>query len=174
MTKIILAVQISGTRDGKSWPQPGTEVDLPEEEAKAMVKSGSAYDPDDEATADKVTALKGGLLKKIEIAGAPEGRDWTEGQHDTNLSRARLLALEERDTREVAREAAKETEMDDEHTVPAAIQAANGPVVGDDEPNPTDAMAGRVGSTGAEVQTAAVEPDAETAADTRRPRGRRQ
>ncbi len=46
--KIVLTGQISGTRDGKSWPAPGTEIDLPDAEAEGLVKNGTAIRADDE------------------------------------------------------------------------------------------------------------------------------
>lgn len=42
---VILKVQISGTRDGKDWPAPGTLVVLPEQEALGLVRGGSAALP---------------------------------------------------------------------------------------------------------------------------------
>lgn len=40
--EVILQVQISGTRDGKDWPAPGTLVRLPKLEALGLVAGGSA------------------------------------------------------------------------------------------------------------------------------------
>jgi hypothetical protein len=126
--RVVLAADISGTRDGKSWPPRGTELELPDDEAQGLVRNGSAVAHDD----PRVASLRGHILTKTELAGAPTGRDITEGQPDTNLSRARALSFED-DARELTRQAAKETELDDEHTVPQALQ---GPVVGDGEDNP--------------------------------------
>lgn len=42
---VILRVQISGTRDGKDWPAPGTLVVLPEQEALGLVRGGTAALP---------------------------------------------------------------------------------------------------------------------------------
>jgi hypothetical protein len=132
MTKVVLAAEISGTRDGKAWPPIGTEVDLPEDEARDMIDAGTALDPDD----DRVEAVKGVVITKEELAGAPAARDWTEGQHDTNLTRAKAMQLMDGDVRDIAREAAHDTTLDDEHTVPADVIAAGGPVVGDGSPSP--------------------------------------
>lgn len=40
--KVRLKVTISGSRDGKPWPQYGSVVDLPADEAAAMCQTGSA------------------------------------------------------------------------------------------------------------------------------------
>lgn len=37
-----LTVGISGTRDGRPWPSRGSELDLPDEEARQMIKAGQA------------------------------------------------------------------------------------------------------------------------------------
>lgn len=159
--KVVLAVQISGTRDGKEWPAPGTEVDLPEAEARDLVASGQAYAPDD----DKVETLRGGALTKVDLAGAPTGRDITEGQQDTHLARARVLAQEPDGGRKVAREAAAETHLDDEHTVPQADPDA--PVVGDGKPNPTD------GGTDSATATRSASGPVESAAVDTKPAAKR-
>jgi hypothetical protein len=133
--KIVLTGQISGTRDGKSWPPPGTDLDLPDQEAEGLIRAGTAIRADHK---DADQARSGGEVLADEIlAGAPEGRDWTEGQPDTNLSRARFLANADGDSRQIARDAAERAELDDAHTVPGANP--DEPVVGDDKPNPTDA-----------------------------------
>lgn len=187
--EIVLAGQVSGTRNGKDWPPPGTHLELPTSEADGLVKGLMAYEVDD----DRVRFLgngNGGVAFSDEmLAGAPTGRDITEGQADTNLARARFLALDERDTREVTRDAAERAGMTDELTVPGRSGA---PLVGDDSPNPTDApslvaLPDEVSVSsdsnpddGARlvdgpVETGSVDPDAgtERAADTTKPRGRR-
>lgn len=40
--RVQLAVSVSGTRDGKRWPEKGAVVDLPDVEAKALVAAGIA------------------------------------------------------------------------------------------------------------------------------------
>jgi hypothetical protein len=42
--------QISGTRDGKEWPPSGSVLDLPEGEARDLVKSGMAVETDDDVS----------------------------------------------------------------------------------------------------------------------------
>lgn len=51
MPSIKLKVQISGTRNGEEWPAPGTVVDLPDDEAAALIAAGLAVEPDDEEAA---------------------------------------------------------------------------------------------------------------------------
>ena len=48
---VIMAAQITGTRNGEDWPAPGKEIELPEGEANDLVRSGLAIDPDDVETA---------------------------------------------------------------------------------------------------------------------------
>ena len=40
--KVRLRTDISGTRNGEPWPSAGSEIDLPDEEAVALVRSGDA------------------------------------------------------------------------------------------------------------------------------------
>jgi len=106
MKDIVLAGQISGTRDGQEWPPAGTKLSLDDAEAASLLQAGIAYEPDDE----RVKFIGGASVAAFsdeQIAGAPSGHDSTEGQPDTNLARANALALDERDTREVTREAAE-------------------------------------------------------------------
>lgn len=133
MARIVLAADISGTRDGKAWPPRGSEVDLPEDEARALVASGAAVDADDEKA---VARIRGHIFGDLELAGAPSGRDITEGQPDTHLARARYLAQEHGDAEGVrsrTREAARNANYTDAETLPTA---AKGPLVGDDQPAP--------------------------------------
>ncbi len=107
------------------------------------------------APRSSITARANGEVLSDEIlAGAPEGRDWTEGQPDTNLSRARFLANAEGDSRKIARDAAERAELDDAHTVPGANP--DEPVVGDGKPNPTDTPS--LVSTGVEVSQSGSKP----------------
>ncbi len=40
--KVEMLVQISGTRDGEFWPEPGETIDVPAAEADTLVAAGSA------------------------------------------------------------------------------------------------------------------------------------
>lgn len=40
--RIVMRVQITGTRNGADWPAPGGVIDLPSEEAAALCASGLA------------------------------------------------------------------------------------------------------------------------------------
>lgn len=136
-TEIILAAQISGTRNGKDWPPAGTRLELPDDEAAGLIKNGSAYDVDDDRARFLGNGNGGAAFADEMLAGAPEGRDWTAGQADTNLARARFMALQGDDAVGIARDAAERAGLTDADTVPGA--GGNSPVVGDDNPNPTDA-----------------------------------
>jgi hypothetical protein len=60
--KVILAAKVSGTRDNQEWPGVGTEVDIPDAEARGMIASGSAV-PLDHELADS--------LRQSSTAGRP-------------------------------------------------------------------------------------------------------
>lgn len=40
--RVMLTTQISGSRDGREWPPPGTVVDLPDSEAQGLIDGGAA------------------------------------------------------------------------------------------------------------------------------------
>lgn len=40
--RINMRYQISGTRNGKAWPSPGGEIELPPQEATALIAQGMA------------------------------------------------------------------------------------------------------------------------------------
>jgi len=40
--KIVMTGEMSGTRNGEDWPERGTLVDLPEDEAQTLVRNGMA------------------------------------------------------------------------------------------------------------------------------------
>lgn len=37
-----MTVQLSGTRDGVEWPEPGATIDVPDDEAESLIRHGSA------------------------------------------------------------------------------------------------------------------------------------
>lgn len=43
--KVRMLVQISGTRDGEDWPAAGQEITVSEDEAKQLIASGQAAEP---------------------------------------------------------------------------------------------------------------------------------
>lgn len=45
--KVRVVVQMSGTRDGEDWPQPGGVVDLPKVEAERYIRGGLVARVDD-------------------------------------------------------------------------------------------------------------------------------
>lgn len=46
--RVRLTTQISGTRDGREWPAPGTVIDLPDSEAHGLLTAGTAVEPGDD------------------------------------------------------------------------------------------------------------------------------
>lgn len=50
--KVRMLEQLSGARDGAAWPTPGSEIDLPDAEARALIRGNSAEEVG--ATHDKV------------------------------------------------------------------------------------------------------------------------
>lgn len=61
--RVRMKVTISGTRDGKPWPEKGGVVDLPDDEAEQMVASGLAT-TDDKGDAPEETATAPGEPEK--------------------------------------------------------------------------------------------------------------
>jgi hypothetical protein len=47
--RVRLTSQISGTRQGQAWPEPGTEIDLPDDEARDLLTAGTAVEVDHDA-----------------------------------------------------------------------------------------------------------------------------
>jgi hypothetical protein len=47
--RVRLTSQISGTRQGQEWPEPGTEIDLPDDEARNLLTAGTAVEVDHDA-----------------------------------------------------------------------------------------------------------------------------
>ena len=42
--RVTMKAAITGTRDGRPWPNPGTTVDLPDAEARDLLRSGLAVE----------------------------------------------------------------------------------------------------------------------------------
>jgi len=55
--RVKLKVQLSGTRDGVSWPAVGSVVELPEDEARDMITSGVAGPLDDKDAHEPVVKM---------------------------------------------------------------------------------------------------------------------
>jgi len=63
--QVKLLVDISGTRNGEPWPGRGESVDLPEDEARAMIAVGMAAEAGDEASAgDDAKASRDAITPK--------------------------------------------------------------------------------------------------------------
>lgn len=58
--RVRMKVTVSGTRDGEPWPERGSVVDLPDDEARQLIAGGLAAEPDDspeaEAPVEEATA----------------------------------------------------------------------------------------------------------------------
>lgn len=78
--EIKLKHQISGTRDGEDWPAPGTIVDLPDDEAKTLLKNGDAVLPDVELPASTGALTTGAVPPEAETEPEvePDGQPATE------------------------------------------------------------------------------------------------
>jgi hypothetical protein len=66
--RIKMKVQISGTRNGEAWPAPGTEVDMPDDEALVLLAVGNAKPVSDTAgleTADAPDAPETADMPKV-------------------------------------------------------------------------------------------------------------
>lgn len=58
--RVRMIAQVSGSRNGQPWPEPGVEVDLPDVEARAAIRSGVAVDPSKD-TGEKVLVPPAGV-----------------------------------------------------------------------------------------------------------------
>lgn len=55
--RIILIGEMSGTRDGQDWPPRGSTVDLPDDEAVALLHGGMAKPADDPVVVEEAVPL---------------------------------------------------------------------------------------------------------------------
>jgi hypothetical protein len=98
--KVRMIAQVSGTRDGQNWPEPGTVLDVPDAEARALISGGSAVE--DGGDSDMVlvppagihvpgsVAYGPGVQQLIEVpanaAGNPQGtRDALQARADNDM-----------------------------------------------------------------------------------------
>ena len=71
MPKVVMVVQISGTRDGVDWPAPGGVLEVPADEAANLISNGFARVPEgksvkaepEKATVRRKPETRGGLTK---------------------------------------------------------------------------------------------------------------
>lgn len=61
--KVVMAAAISGTRDGVEWPPFGGTIDLPELEAREMVRVGLARFPAEVEAADAPADVETATIK---------------------------------------------------------------------------------------------------------------
>lgn len=47
--KVTMIRKVSGTRDGADWPEPGEDIDVPEDEAASLIGNGLARAADEPA-----------------------------------------------------------------------------------------------------------------------------
>lgn len=64
--KVKLKVQLSGTRDGVSWPAVGSVVELPDDEARDMLVSGVAAPLDDKDNPESAVTMPSNVEKAEE------------------------------------------------------------------------------------------------------------
>ncbi len=64
--KVRLNVQMSGTRDGVAWPAVGSVVELPEDEARDMLTSGTASAVNDSDQPEPVVTVPADVEKATE------------------------------------------------------------------------------------------------------------
>jgi hypothetical protein len=68
--RIKMKVQISGTRNGEAWPAPGTEIDMPDDEALVLLAAGNA-----KAVSAAPDAPETANLETADAPDAPETAD---------------------------------------------------------------------------------------------------
>ena len=67
MPKVVMVVQISGTRDGVDWPAPGGVLEVPADEAANLISNGFARVPEGKSV--KVEPEKANVRRKPETRG---------------------------------------------------------------------------------------------------------
>lgn len=68
--KITMRVGITGTRNGEDWPPAGGTIDLPADEANALVEAGLA----EAATTKNAPAVEAAAVAAPEAATTPKPR----------------------------------------------------------------------------------------------------
>lgn len=68
--KVTMIASITGTRDGQDWPAAGEDIDLPADEANALVEAGLAKAASTAAAAKVETAA----VEAPETAAEPKPR----------------------------------------------------------------------------------------------------
>jgi hypothetical protein len=68
--KVKMKVQVSGTRNGARWPEPGKTIDVSADEAKQLIAAKLAEEP---STAKKPTAKKPTEPKGEQATAVPDG-----------------------------------------------------------------------------------------------------
>ncbi|GGY29727.1 hypothetical protein GCM10010363_07730 [Streptomyces omiyaensis] len=54
--RVLMKAALSGTHDGEPWPERGGLVDLPDDEARHLIRAGLAKESDDEPEQDSAPA----------------------------------------------------------------------------------------------------------------------
>ncbi|MFB7364165.1 hypothetical protein [Streptomyces hydrogenans] len=57
--RVLMKATLSGTHDGKPWPERGGHVDLPDDEARHLIRAGLAKESDEEPEQDSAQAPDG-------------------------------------------------------------------------------------------------------------------
>lgn len=102
--RVMLTTQVSGTRNGQLWPAPGTVIDLPDDEAQALVTGGAATETD-AADVPKVLVSPAGIhtpgvtAHQVATTGLVEVP--TDALADPQATRDALVARAEGDLKEV-------------------------------------------------------------------------
>lgn len=77
--RVLLIGEMSGTRDGREWPPPGSTIDLPDDEAAVLCKGGMARPVATEPVATEVavpltTDVAQAVVPTVKHRGRPPSR----------------------------------------------------------------------------------------------------
>ncbi len=103
-----MVARISGTRNGEDWPAPGAVIELPEDEANALLISGAAVDPEAAETA----TLSGAVETPTTRGNQPLRQTAAQAKADADaqaLAREQADAAQADDAREQLEKQAKES-----------------------------------------------------------------
>lgn len=91
-----MRVKISGTRDGVDWPEKGTIIDLPDDEARALIVAGlakEATDADLTSAPDTPSDSDTSADPSPDDAAGEDSDDPATGDTPGELTKEQLLAL---------------------------------------------------------------------------------
>ncbi len=73
--RVTMHHQISGTRNGQPWPARGEDIDLPDDEAQALIAQSAATATTDSATAEVGVGIDIDTATKVQLIAFAGGEE---------------------------------------------------------------------------------------------------